>query len=56
MSIEQNESVAKIHYNHLMKASWSPEFDVSFENNKFYSHYLVINNYDVNFLRKDYHY
>ncbi|KAF0761987.1 Uncharacterized protein FWK35_00008600 [Aphis craccivora] len=27
MSIEQNESVAKIHYNHLMKASWSPEFD-----------------------------
>jgi len=56
MSIEENEFVANIHFNHLMKANWSPEFNVSFENNKFYSYYLVINNYDVNFLSKDYHY
>ncbi|CAH1732032.1 unnamed protein product [Aphis gossypii] len=28
MSLEENEVVAKIHFNHLMKANWSPEFDV----------------------------
>jgi len=44
MSLEENEVVAKIHFNHLIKANWSPEFDVSFKNNKLYSHYLVINN------------
>ncbi|CAH1731762.1 unnamed protein product [Aphis gossypii] len=27
MSLEENEVVAKIHFNHLMKANWSPEFD-----------------------------
>ncbi|XP_060854125.1 uncharacterized protein LOC132931987 [Rhopalosiphum padi] len=27
MSIEQNELKANIHFNHLMKAKWSPDFD-----------------------------
>jgi len=56
MSIENNGFQADIHFNNLMKANWSPEFNVCFENNKFYSHYLIINNYNVNFLIKDYHY
>lgn len=53
MSIEQNELKANIHFNHLMKAKWSPDFDVCFENNKFYSYYLF-NKY--NFLLKNNHY
>jgi len=40
MSIERNEIEANIHFNHLMKANWSPVFDVCFKNNKFYSLYL----------------
>lgn len=56
MSIEKNGLEANIHFNHLMKADWSPEFNVCFENNKFYSHYLVINNYNVSFLPKGYHF
>jgi len=33
--IEGNELGANIHFNHLMKANWSPEFDVCFKNNTF---------------------
>jgi len=35
MSIEGNELQANIHFNHLLRANWSPGFDVCFQNNKF---------------------
>jgi len=33
MLIERNELEANIHFNHLMRANWSPLFDVCFKNN-----------------------
>jgi len=35
MLIEGNELEANIHFNHLLRANWSPVFDVCYKNNKF---------------------
>lgn len=54
MSIEENELEANIHFNHLMKANWSPVFDVCFEKNKFYSCCLINKYLQFTFLVQGY--